>query len=68
MVEWCVVLNTMSMPHRPPTDTPDRIDVIPNDDEGTVTFVAEAEQDRTDPPTRWITIASEDAIDVKASR
>jgi hypothetical protein len=58
----------MSTPHHPPTDTHNTIDVIQNDDEGTVTFVAEEKQDSTDPPTRWITIASEDVIDVKASR
>jgi hypothetical protein len=58
----------MSTPHRPPTDAPNPIDVIPNEDEGTVTFVADDEQDREDPPTRWITIASEDVVDVKASR
>lgn len=58
----------MSTPHRPPTDKPNVIDIIQNEDEGTVTFVADGEQDREDPPTRWITIANEDVIDVRASR
>jgi hypothetical protein len=57
----------MSTPHRPPTDKPNPIDVIPNEDDGTVTFVA-GERTRDDPPTRWITIASEDVVDVTASR
>lgn len=58
----------MSTPHRPPTDAPSPIDVIQNEDEGTVTFVADEERDHQDPPTQWITIASEDVVDVTASR
>jgi hypothetical protein len=49
-------------------DAPSPIDVIRNEDEGTVTFVVDETQDSVDPSTRWITIANEDVIDVKASR
>lgn len=58
----------MSTPHHPAADEHNTIDVIQNDDEGTVTFVTDRDRDSTDPPTRWITIANEDVIDVKASR
>lgn len=58
----------MSTPHRPPAHESDPIDVIPNDDEGTITFVADRDKDRPGAPTEWITIADEDVVDVEANQ
>lgn len=58
----------MSTPHRSPAHESDPIDVIRNDDEGTITFVADRDEDRSGAPTEWITIADEDVVDVDASR
>jgi hypothetical protein len=58
----------MSTPHRPPARESDQIDVIRNDDEKTITFVADRDEDRPGAPTEWITIADEDVVDVEASR
>lgn len=46
----------MSTTHATAYTDPDRIEVVPNKDEGTVTFVADGDAIGSDPPTEWITI------------
>lgn len=54
----------MSTSHSTSSPEPDRIDVIPNEDEGTVTFVADGDGDGSDPPTEWITIDAASTIPI----
>lgn len=49
------------------TTTDDRIDVIPNEEDGTVTYVADLDGDAV-PPTEWITVATEDLVDLAGKR
>ena len=44
------------------------IEVVPNDEQGTVTFVADLEEEATAPPTEWITIATDDTVDLQQYR
>jgi hypothetical protein len=46
----------------------DGIEIVPNDDEGTVTFVADLEEETTAPPTEWITVATADTVDLQQYR
>ena len=57
----------MSTPYHPPAAEHHPIEVLHNDDEGTVTFVADRD-DGPGTPTEWITIANEDAADVADRR
>lgn len=61
-----VVWDTMFTTH--PSSEADRIEVLANDDDGTVTFVTERNEESTTPPTEWITIAKGDAVDLNESR
>jgi DNA/RNA endonuclease YhcR with UshA esterase domain len=56
----------MSTTH--PSSEADRIEVLANDNDGTVTFVADRDEESTAPPTEWITIAKGDAVDLNESR
>jgi hypothetical protein len=45
------------------------IELVPNEDQGTVTFVADLdEDDETTPPTEWITVATGDTVDLEQYR
>lgn len=44
------------------------VEVLTDDDAGTVTFVADFERDGTVPPTEWLTAAAEDVVDLAAHR
>jgi len=44
------------------------IEVVPNTEQGTVTFVADRGGDETTPPTGWITVATEDTVDPEQYR
>jgi len=46
----------------------DGIEIVPNDDEGTITFVADLKEEATAPPTEWITIATDDSVDLQQYR
>lgn len=48
--------------------TADRIEVVPNEEEGTITFVADLGGNDTEPPTEWITVGTEDLLDLKGNR
>jgi hypothetical protein len=58
----------MSATDHPTAHTSDRIELVPNDEQGTVTFVADLDEDDTTPPTEWITVASEDTVDLEQHR
>lgn len=58
----------MSTPNQNPSAGPKQVDIIPNNEQETVTFVTELRSDGTVPPTEWITIANEAVIDLKESR
>jgi hypothetical protein len=42
---------------------PRRIELVPNEEQGTVTFVADLDEDSTTPPTEWITVPAGATID-----
>jgi hypothetical protein len=54
----------MSATDRAPTEF-DRIDVLINKDQETVTFVADHTEDETVSPTEWITVPTEATVDLK---
>ena len=58
----------MSTTRSTPNPDRDRIEVVSNDEAGTVTFVADRDGSASDPPTEWITVPREYAVDVTASR
>jgi hypothetical protein len=58
----------MSTTRPTPNADRDRIEVVSNDKEGTVTFVADRDARASEPPTEWITVPREYAVDVVASR
>ena len=56
----------MSTPDQSQARDPERIDILSNEEEGTVTFVTDLHG--THPPTEWITVASGDLVDVTERR
>lgn len=48
--------------------TPERIEILPNEEEGTVTFVTDLDGEATEPPTEWITAGKADLVDVMRRR
>jgi hypothetical protein len=50
------------------TSTPEQIEVLSNEELGTVTYVADLERDSIVPPTEWITVDEDTTVDVLAKR
>jgi hypothetical protein len=46
----------------------DGVEILSNEDDETLTYVADLEEDSLVPPTEWITVDSEDTVDVVANR
>jgi hypothetical protein len=46
----------------------DRIDVLYNQKQQTVTFVADHDENGTRPPTEWITVPTETTVDLEQHR
>ena len=44
------------------------IEVVPNDEQGTVTFVADLDESENTPPTEWITLGAGDTVDLEQYR
>jgi hypothetical protein len=57
----------MSTTDRPPEPDSASIELLPNQKQGTVTFVADRGEE-TDPPTEWMTVAAEDTVDLESYR
>lgn len=51
-----------------PDDSNDGLNCIPNVEEGTVTFTPYEEDEITVPATEWLTISTDDLIDVRDHR
>jgi hypothetical protein len=58
----------MPLTYQRPSAGPKPIDSIPNDEEDTITFVADLHSDTTVPPTEWITVTNQTVIDLRARR
>ena len=58
----------MSITRPVDTSTPDQIEVLPNEELGTVTYVADLERESIVPPTEWITVDREATVDILAMR
>jgi hypothetical protein len=58
----------MSTTAHPSDRTSAGVEVLTDDDAGTVTFVADFDRDGTVPPTEWMTAKSEDVVDLAAHR
>jgi len=56
----------MSTPGRNTAHT--ELEIIPNKKEETVTFVADYERDSIVPSTEWITVGTDDTIDLRDNR
>lgn len=58
----------MSTTADPDNRTSESVEVLTDDDAGTVTFVADFDRDGVVPPTEWMTAMSEDVVDLAAYR
>lgn len=61
-------MSTMSTASQADNSETARVELIPNEEANTVTFVADLEHDNDVPPTEWITVGVEDTVNVTAHR
>ena len=57
-----------TMIHRVSESETEDVEIVPNNEQGTVTFVADLDESENIAPTEWITLGAGDTVDLEQYR